>query len=71
MHEIKHDGYRLMVRRQDAGCDCSPGAAIDWSHRFPLIVEAAGALRIRSIAIDGEAVVCGTTACPGHHDRYP
>ena len=29
------------------------------SHRFPLIVEAAGALRVNSISIDGEAVVCG------------
>ena len=43
-------------------CDsCCPGLSNpgDWSHRFPLIVEAAGSLRVRSISIDGEAVVCG------------
>jgi bifunctional non-homologous end joining protein LigD len=28
-------------------------------HRFPAIIEAAGSLRVRSIALDGEAVVCG------------
>jgi ATP-dependent DNA ligase len=36
----------------------------DWSHRFPLIVEAAGSLRVRSISIDGEAVVCGNDGKP-------
>ena len=59
VHEIKHDGYRLMVRRQGARVRLFTRRGFDWSHRFPLIVEAAGALRVRSISIDGEAVVCG------------
>ena len=59
VHEIKHDGYRLMVRRQGARVRLFTRRGFDWSHRFPLIVEAAGSLRVRSISIDGEAVVCG------------
>jgi ATP-dependent DNA ligase len=59
VHEIKHDGYRLMVRRQGARVRLFTRRGFDWSHRFPLIVEAAGSLRVISISIDGEAVVCG------------
>ena len=59
VHEIKHDGYRLMVRRVGARVRLFTRRGFDWSHRFPLIVEAAGALRVSSISIDGEAVVCG------------
>ena len=59
-------GARNQVRRlpPDRQATRHPGAlftrnGFDWSHRFPVIVEAAGSLRVRSIAIDGEAVVCG------------
>jgi hypothetical protein len=31
---------------------------IDWTGRFPLIAQAAGALQVRSFLIDGEAVAC-------------
>ena len=31
----------------------------DWAERYPLIVKAARALKVRSATIDGEAVVCG------------
>ena len=59
MHEIKHDGYRLMVRRQGFRVRLFTRRGFDWTHRFPLIVEAVGRLRVASIALDGEAVVCG------------
>ena len=36
----------------------------DWSGRFPLIAEAAGALRARSFLIDGEAVACDGDGLP-------
>ena len=58
IHEIKHDGYRLMVRRDDAGVRLLTRNGHDWSERFPLILEAAGLLRARSCLIDGEAVAC-------------
>jgi bifunctional non-homologous end joining protein LigD len=58
IHEIKHDGYRLMVRRDGAGVRLLTRNGRDWSARFPLILETAGLLRVRSCLIDGEAVVC-------------
>ena len=36
----------------------------DWTGRFPLIAQAAGALRARSFLIDGEAVACDGDGLP-------
>jgi hypothetical protein len=40
IHEIKHDGYRLMARRNAAGVRLLTRNGHDWSPRFPLIVAA-------------------------------
>jgi ATP-dependent DNA ligase len=48
IHEIKHDGFRVIARKD--------GARVRL--RFPLIVEALARLRSRSCIIDGEAVCC-------------
>jgi bifunctional non-homologous end joining protein LigD len=58
LHEIKHDGFRVIARKDG---DCvrlysRPGN--DMTRRFPLIAEALGRLRSRSCIIDGEAVSC-------------
>jgi ATP-dependent DNA ligase len=37
IHEIKHDGYRLMVRRDAVGVRLLTRNGYDWSSRFPLI----------------------------------
>jgi ATP-dependent DNA ligase len=58
LHEIKHDGYRLMARRDAAGIRLLTRNGHDWAHRFPLVAAAAGALQVRSCLIDGEAVCC-------------
>jgi bifunctional non-homologous end joining protein LigD len=64
IHEIKLDGFRMVVRRDPAGVRLLTRNGHDWSGRFPLIVEAAGALRARSFLIDGEAVACGGDGMP-------
>ena len=46
VHEIKHDGYRLMVRRDDGRVRCFTRNGHDWADRFPAIVDAA--LRINA-----------------------
>jgi bifunctional non-homologous end joining protein LigD len=56
LHEIKHDGFRMMVRRDATGVRLFTRNGVDWSARFPLIFEAAGALQGRSFLLDGEAV---------------
>jgi bifunctional non-homologous end joining protein LigD len=58
IHEVKHDGYRLMVRRDPVGVRLLTRNGHDWSPRYPLIVEAVNALKVRSCLIDGEAVAC-------------
>jgi ATP-dependent DNA ligase len=35
VHEIKHDGYRLMVRRTPAGIRIKTRRGYDWTDRFP------------------------------------
>jgi bifunctional non-homologous end joining protein LigD len=59
IHEIKHDGYRLMARRDPVGIRLITRRGKDWTTRFPLIVEAVNHLKVRSCLIDGE-VVCVT-----------
>ena len=59
LHEIKHDGYRLIVQRQGKRVRLFTRNGDDWSHRFPLIVEAALRNRQSSFVIDGEAVLLG------------
>ena len=58
VHEIKHDGYRLMARRDPIGIRLLTRNGYDWSPRYPLIVEAVNRLKVRSCLIDGEAVAC-------------
>ena len=38
VHEIKHDGYRLMARRDPIGIRLLTRNGYDWSPRYPLIV---------------------------------
>jgi bifunctional non-homologous end joining protein LigD len=56
IHEIKHDGYRLMATRDPVGIRLITRRGNDWTTRFPLVVEAMNHLKVRSCLIDGEAV---------------
>ena len=58
IHEIKHDGYRLMAQRDPVGIRLLTRNGNDWSARFPLVVEAVNHLNVRSCLIDGEVVCC-------------
>jgi len=58
VHEIKHDGYRLMARRDPIGIRLLTRNGHDWAVRYPLIREAVDRLRVRLCLIDGEAVAC-------------
>jgi len=64
VHEIKHDGFRMMVRRDGAGVRLLTRNGHDWSPRYPQICEAACALKVRSFLIDGEAVACDGDGMP-------
>jgi bifunctional non-homologous end joining protein LigD len=58
LHEIKHDGFRVIARKNGAEVRLYSRADNDLTYRFPLIVETLVRLRSRSCIIDGEAVTC-------------
>ena len=57
IHEIKHDGFRIMARRDGAGVRLFSRNGHDFTSRFPLVVAAVTALPAHSFLIDGEAIV--------------
>ncbi|MCC8977199.1 RNA ligase family protein, partial [Bradyrhizobium brasilense] len=59
LHEIKHDGYRLIVQRDGRRVRLFTRNGYDWADRFPLIREAALRNRCQRFVIDGEAVLLG------------
>jgi bifunctional non-homologous end joining protein LigD len=59
VHEIKHDGYRLIVRRHGDALRLWTRNAVDFTDRMPVIASAAARLKADSFTIDGEAVVIG------------
>jgi ATP-dependent DNA ligase len=65
VHEVKHDGFRIVARRVAGVVRLYSKQGYDWSSRYPLIVEALSSLRVQSVVLDGEAM-CFTR--DGMHD---
>src|SRR5580700_12314104 len=59
IHEIKHDGYRMIVHKEGENVRLYSCNAIDWTARLPAIAAGAALLKTKSLTIDGEAVVAG------------
>ena len=59
IHEIKHDGYRLLVRRAGEIAQVITRGGYDWTARYPAIAAAALRLPINSFVLDREGVVEG------------
>jgi bifunctional non-homologous end joining protein LigD len=57
VHEIKHDGYRLIVRRVGKTVQLFTRRGNDWTERYPGIAATAAKLRAKSFTMDGEAAV--------------
>ena len=58
LHEIEHDGFRILARRDGAAVRLITRHGNDLTARFPLVASAVAALPARSCVIDGEAIVC-------------
>src|SRR3989440_3289256 len=58
LHEIKHDGFRVIARKDGDRVRLYSRPGNDLTRRFPSIVEALARLRSRSCIIEGEAVAC-------------
>src|SRR3954452_7525126 len=59
IHEVKYDGFRMVVVRDGKRVRLLTRNGHDWTGRYPLIVEAALRNRSSSFVIDGEAVLLG------------
>jgi ATP-dependent DNA ligase len=57
VHEIKHDGYRIIIRRDGPNVRLYSRNAYDWTARLSAITSAAERIKAKSFTIDGEAVV--------------
>jgi bifunctional non-homologous end joining protein LigD len=57
LHEIKHDGFRLLMRRDGNRVCAWTRNGNDWAARYPAICAAAAGLAATSFLIDGEVVV--------------
>ena len=64
LHEIKHDGFRIMARRDAAGTRLITRNGNDFTARFPQIAAAVAALPLRSCVIDARRSSPTTAALP-------
>src|SRR3954452_3762052 len=68
IHEVKHDGYRLIIQREGKRVRLFTRNGHDWSGRYPLILRN----RNTSFVLDGEAVLLsldGISDFNGLHSR--
>ena len=58
VHEIKHDGFRFICRRDGDRVRVFSRRGNDYTDRVPLIAKALAKLRVKSVTLDGEGVAC-------------
>jgi ATP-dependent DNA ligase len=63
VHEIKHDGYRILVRRDGPAVPLYSRNAFDWTVRLSAIAAAAELIKAKSFTIDRERLCWDLTAC--------
>ena len=57
IHEMKHDGFRIVARREGDRVRLFTRNGYDFTARFPKIAAAVAGLPVRSCVVDGEAIV--------------
>ena len=57
IHEIKHDGFRTLLRIEGKDVRAFTRNGYDWSDKYQRIIEACGKLNCGSALIDGEVIV--------------
>jgi bifunctional non-homologous end joining protein LigD len=59
-YETKHDGFRFICRRDGDRVRVFSRRGNDYTDRVPAIAEALAGLKLKSVTIDGEGVLCGS-----------
>ena len=57
IHEIKHDGFRILARKDGNQVKLITRNGYDFADRYPLIVDGIASLPVETCVIDGEAIV--------------
>src|SRR5215207_9503971 len=57
IEEIKHDGFRTLLRIDRGQVQAFTRSGLDWSDKYQRVIEACRKLRCRSALIDGEIIV--------------
>jgi len=57
LHELKHDGYRILARVEHRRAQLFSRNARDWTEKFPTVAEALGRLAVEQAILDGEVTV--------------
>jgi bifunctional non-homologous end joining protein LigD len=70
IHEVKQDGFRLIVSRVADRVRLFTRNGYDWTTRYPLIVEAARRIRTKQFVLDGEAVLLGVDGISNFDGLY-
>jgi bifunctional non-homologous end joining protein LigD len=70
IHEVKQDGFRLIVQRDGERVRLFTRNGYDWTSRYPLIVEAARRIRTKQFVIDGETVLLGVDGISDFEGLY-
>jgi bifunctional non-homologous end joining protein LigD len=70
LHEVKYDGFRLIVHRDGNRVRLLTRNGFDWSGRYPWIAEAALRNRTKQFVIDGEVVVLGVNGVSDFEALY-
>lgn len=64
LHEIKHDGYRLIAVVQQGKARLYTRNGQDWTDKFAGLAQAFEALEVADAVLDGEVVAAGKTGAP-------
>ena len=62
VHEIKHDGFRLQIHARPGRVRLYTMTGVDWTERYPWIVQDVARLKIDHAIIDAECVAMARTA---------
>ena len=65
VHEIKNDGIRLQIHVRDKRVRLYTMTGVDWTARYPWIVEDVARLKVRHAIIDAECVCDGDKGVQG------
>lgn len=64
LHELKYDGYRVLLAVGDARAVAYTRSGLDWSEKFSGLLAEAAKLKVGTALIDGEAVVLDAQGRP-------